>query len=153
MRNILVSVLVAVLIGAVVYVLSVYVLVDDETRIERRIEKGRRAIEEESLLTLATLIAEDYHDEFGQDRAMVLGGLRSFFQSTENLKIHIKSRNINVDESNVEAHIEFAISGEIGGERLKDLRPDETVGVTIFFSERGGSWKVIGLSRFQEVPR
>ncbi len=149
-----IAILVAIILLHAVgfYVLYTYVLISDETRIRRVIEKGRKAIEEESLLTAATLIADNYRDEYGQDRGTVLGGLRSLFQSTENLQIDIHSTEITVDNEDAEAVVTFSLSGEHGGHSFRDIAPDRKTGGSVYFAKGDGGWKVAGTSRFRPLP-
>jgi ketosteroid isomerase-like protein len=68
--------------------------VSEETRIRRAIAKMEQAIEDNQIVALADLIAGNYHDEHGLDKASLLAAVRSVRMQYAALLIHITDINI-----------------------------------------------------------
>lgn len=142
MRRSVAACVIAPLLGAFVYMLVMHVFISDETRIERQIQKGRKALENEAILSIASLVAEDYRDEYGHDRAELLAGLRSFFQTADELQIDITRIRVSVGKLEAEALVQFTIS-VVDGQRLDAVGYGGAGTAWLRFSKQAGSWQVI----------
>jgi len=143
MRRFIAACVVAPLLVVLAYRLVTDVFITEETKIERQIHKGRKAVENESILTVASLVAEDYRDKYGHDRSELLAGLRSFFQTTDGLQISITEVHVTVDDTGAEAFVRFSISGVLDGQRFEGLGSNGAETVWLRFTKRDGSWQVI----------
>ena len=144
MKSLVVGIATALLLAVIAYVLLAHVFISEETRIERQIQRGRKAIEDEAILTIASLVAVDYRDDQGHDRSALLAGLRSFFQTVDEVLIGITSMRVTVTDSRAEVSIQFRISGTLDSERFSGLGSRETETVQLRFSKRAGSWQLVG---------
>ena len=143
MRRLIAVSLVALLLAVILYMVATRVFISEEARIEKQIQRGRKAIEDESILTIALMVAEDYRDESGNDRSTLLAQVRHFFQVADNLKLGIRSVNVTVADSEAEALIRFTISGMLSGESFAGLGSTGPESARLRFSRRSGSWQVV----------
>ncbi|MFH1741816.1 MAG: hypothetical protein ABIH23_22660 [bacterium] len=143
MRHLIVISLTILIIALIIYVLIHYVFISEETRIERQIEKGRKAVENESILSISSLISENYRGEFGQDRSEFFALIHQFFQHVENSKINIVSREIDVIGNEAVVSVHFTLSGTINGQPFTGLEAEQMDKIRLRFVKQDGSWKVV----------
>ena len=68
-----------ILLAVVGFVLYRYVLVSEEKRVRRMVRKGAQAVEDQSVLRCADLVAQDYSDSNGFDKRMLVDAARRMF--------------------------------------------------------------------------
>lgn len=81
------------------WVLMSYVLISEEERIERTIERGRRAVENGSIFTLQNLLATNYSDSSGMSREEITGALHNLFRETSDRQINIINCDVSIEEN------------------------------------------------------
>ncbi|MGC9326531.1 MAG: nuclear transport factor 2 family protein [Candidatus Hinthialibacter sp.] len=134
-------------LAAVSWFLLTYVLISEEQKIERVIEKARCSVESGSLLSLAPLFSPDYRHENGMGREDVLAGLRELFQQTKDRRVRVLRSAIDVQDDNAEASVTFIFSAKTPHAHLsfEDLLSDSmsnTKAIQITFQRDGRSWKI-----------
>jgi len=72
------------------YVLYRYVLISEEERVRRFVEKGTEAVEDRSLLRVGNLLATDYSDGFGLDRGGILSAAKNAFETFDSIQVEIR---------------------------------------------------------------
>ncbi|HQO33538.1 MAG TPA: hypothetical protein PLG59_02685 [bacterium] len=143
MKRILISILVLLLIVLSFYVLFHFVFISDETRIQRRIEKGRAAIEKENLLTLAGLVSEKYRGNVGTEKSELLGNLHQLFQMSENIRIQVHSTEIRVNGTEADVSVRFTMSGTLDGKDFSGVQSGETETIGLRFAKEDRAWRVV----------
>ncbi len=140
------------LFAVIVWVLLTYVLISDETRVRRVIEKGRICVEKGSILPLGGLLSAQYQDAGGADRAMALQALRSLFQDTSERTIYTTSVDVQVDDDRADAIVKyrFQFKGKTNSPRLQqmiDKAAQETQTIHIQFQKEKKTWRIIRTGR------
>jgi len=89
-----------ILIGAVVVFLAWQiwqrVFVTDEARVKKQLAIMVRAVEKGDLLRLSDALAADYSDDWGMDKATLLGAVRAFRGQYDALFIHVSDLTVTV---------------------------------------------------------
>lgn len=105
------------LVGSVIglavlaWFLLTYVLISDERKVLRTIEKARCSVESGSVLTLAGLLAANYHHENGMDRSEAIGALQELFHQTKNLRVTLLHSSVRVNGDRAEAQVNYLLTG------------------------------------------
>jgi len=134
-------------VSVLAWFLLTYVLVSDEERIHRLIEKGCRGVESGSLFVLSNLLATDYQHEGGLGREEVLGGLRSLFEDTTNRRVRVFRDQVKVQDGRAEAEITFSFSAQspssnaVHQEILSQAGRERSI-VRVDLVKDGRSWKI-----------
>lgn len=129
--------------GLIVYTLF---FVSEETRIAKRLEKGRKAFEAERVLTMAGLISADYSDEYGYEKATLLRVMQSFFSDHRDIQVEFVSTEIECTaEDRAHVRLRLRFGGDVANESFHDvsLRNPRGVVFRIDLVKRGRSWKVV----------
>jgi len=92
--------------------LLTYVLLSEEEKIERLIEKARYSVENGSALSLGVLLSPSYQHENGMDASEVLASLNELYQQTKNRRIHLLNVSIQVNHDEADAKVKFLITGQ-----------------------------------------
>ena len=140
-------------VGAIVFLaitawfLLTYVLVSDEIKVKRVIEKGRCCVENGSILTISSLFAPQYRHENGMGSAEVLRILNDLFQQTKERRIRIMRNEIDVEGTQAEATVTFLFTGKTSHshpvfQTLLSDSSEESQEVVVSFSKEGRSWKI-----------
>ena len=79
------------------------VFVTDETRVKRLITSMKQSVEQGNVLRLSDAIAQDYSDDFGADKSMLLGGIRSYHQRYQAIFIYITDLKVTVEPDRTRA--------------------------------------------------
>ncbi len=127
MRNVFVFIggLALLIIGA--WFIFTYVLITDEDRIHRLVQKSKHGFESGSILTLSDVFAPGYTDRGGADKAQVLQTLRFFFDATSSRTIQMYSVDIELNEDKAKVAVECKIDadmesgGAFGSSRLNQF--------------------------------
>jgi hypothetical protein len=101
-----------VFMAVLVWFLFAYVFVSENQRILKSLEKGRLAVQNGSILSLGGLLAPDYVDSSGMDKAMALRALADFFQSTTDRQIVFTDVSIEVNEDRAQALVAFVFKAK-----------------------------------------
>lgn len=143
MKPLLFIISLIVIFAVVVWYLLAYVLVSDEQRIRWIIEKGRLGIENGSLFTLSNLLAPDYQDSSGMDRAMVLGSLQQLFQETKNRRLIITKTIVSVHDLEAEAEVTFSFLSDYSGTvQIPKALKDAPQTIHVVFRKSGRQWLI-----------
>jgi len=78
------------LLAVVGYVLYRYVWVSEEERVRRMVRQGAEAVEAQSLLRCADLVAQDYSDSNGFDKRTLLDAARRMFERFSKIEAQIE---------------------------------------------------------------
>ncbi len=134
-------------IAVISWFMLTYVLVSDEQRVERTIEKARRCVENGSLIRFASMLADDYHHENGLGRDEVLGSLKELFQQTSDIRIRLISTSTTVDGSMAQSTVRFLFAAKSIHKYpyIQSLLSDaskESKAIHITFVKQGRSWEI-----------
>ena len=118
------------------------VFVTDEQRVQRQLSALAHAVEIGGWLKLEDGIAPDYSDDFGFDKATVIGAVRSFRAQYDALMIFITSLKIEIAPDHQTAQANFiakVLAKAPGTIRESEIRADR---YRIYFRKIDGEWKM-----------
>lgn len=92
--------------------LLTYVLLSEEEKIERLIEKARYSVENGSALSLGVLLSPSYQHENGMDSSEILASFNELYQQTKNRRIHVLNVSIQVNHDEAEAKVAFLFTSQ-----------------------------------------
>ncbi len=129
------------------WVLMTYILISEEERIERTIERGRRAVEKGSIFTLQNLLAANYSDSSGMSREEITGALHNLFRETSERQINIITCHISIDETKqtAQASVKYTFQFQSSSNLMHHYlsKPSNTTRqVQIHLQKIGGRWKI-----------
>lgn len=126
------------------WILMTYVFVSDEERILRIIEKGRRAVESGSTLSLNSLLSADYLHEGRIDKRTAIGGLRRLFQETDDRRIQLIGSDVSVDGDQASAIVEFTFDAEGNANFPPGVSPggSESRRIELEFERSRNRWRI-----------
>jgi len=108
------------------FVLYRYVLISEEERVRRMVDKGAEAVEEQSLRRCAGLVSRDYSDSNGFDRRTLLDAARRMFESFT--KIEVQIADLSFDQPPV----------KVAGGESEEWRAQVRLRLSVkFYDERG----------------
>jgi len=145
MKAFFIFISVIVLFAIVSWVLLSFVLVSDEQKIRWVIEKGRHGIQSGSLLTFSHILAADYQDSSGMDRAMLLSTLQSLFHEARNRRLLILKESIRVHENRAEADIEFVLQADLDHSQLSRALAgsrNDARSLRVYLTKEGRQWVI-----------
>lgn len=126
--------------------LMAFVFLTEEERLFRVIEKGRRCVENGSVISLSNILATDYAHEGGIDRRTALGAMRQLFQDTKNRRIQLLDHQVRVDGERASARVEFTVIADKIGNRPRDpsglFLGDDVRTIELDFRKEKGRWRV-----------
>ena len=85
-------------------------LAGEKGRVRKCIMEGRQAIETKNIFACSAMISENYHDKYGNDRAMVIYAAKETFSFYKKITIRIEKMEIRLNESKNEADGELVAS-------------------------------------------
>lgn len=91
-RRYLAGVLLVAVVGLVLYR---YVWVSEEERVRRMVGKGAKAVEEQSVLRCADLVAPDYSDSTGFDKRTLVDAARRMFERFGKIEAQIEQMSFD----------------------------------------------------------
>ena len=121
------------------------VFVTDAQRVQRQLSRLAHAVETGGWLKLEDGIARDYSDDFGFNKATLLGGVRSFRAQYDALLIFITSLKVEVapDQQTAQAiFIAKVLAKAHGTIRESEIRADR---YRVYFRKTDGGWKITRL--------
>jgi hypothetical protein len=83
------------------------IFVTDEQRIQHLIGGMEKAVETGNLLKLESAVAQDYGDDFGLDKSLLLGAVRAFRGQYDGVLILVSDLKITVEPDHQEAQAVF----------------------------------------------
>lgn len=96
--------------GVIAYLLSHYVFVSEQKRIERLLERAEIAVEDQSLFSCSRMVSDAYSDSRGFDRSMLLGAARQMFSRFEKIDVdRERTQFVHLPETTVEGRTFEAI--------------------------------------------
>jgi ketosteroid isomerase-like protein len=119
------------------------VFVTDETRIRRQISTMVSATEKGDVLRLSDALAADYSDDWGLDKSMLIGAVRSFRSQYDALFIHLGDLTVTVDPDHQKAQAVFIakiIAKAKGSLSESEVRADR---FRLYFRKSDSGWKLI----------
>ncbi|MBI1390700.1 MAG: hypothetical protein GC154_19900 [bacterium] len=123
-----------------------FVLLSDKDRVDRLIERGRRAVESGSILTLSGVLAPEYLHAGGVDRRTVLGAMQDFFSRTTDRQVRLISSRVEIEGARARATIEFTAHAESNGAEvpLPGLRgnEDSIYVMSLELSKESSRWRI-----------
>ena len=135
-----------ILIGAVVVFLAWQiwqrVFVTDEARIKKQLAIMVRAVEKGDLLRLSDALAADYSDDWGMDKATLLGAVRAFRGQYDALFIHVSDLTVTVAPEHQTAQAVFiakVLARAKGSPTETEVRADR---FRLRFRKTDSGWKL-----------
>ena len=119
--------------------------VTDEQRVQRQLATLVKAVEDGRWLTLEAGIDHDYRDDFGFDKATVIGGARSFRAQYDALLIFLTGLKVEVAPDRQTAQAVFVakvLAKAHGTISESEVRADR---YRIYFRQTDGGWKMTQL--------
>ena len=105
MRNVFVFIGGLFLLIAGAWVLFTFVLITDEDRVHRLIQKCKQGFESGSVLSITGVFAPDYTDRSGADKAVVIRVLQSLFDATSSRLLQFSSIEVDISENSAQAQM------------------------------------------------
>jgi len=118
------------------------VFVTDETRIQRQISVMVNATEKGDVLRLSDALAVDYSDDWGLDKSMLIGAVRSFRSQYDALFIHLSDLTVTIDPDHQKAQAVFIakiIAKAKGSLSESEVRADR---FRLYFRKSDLGWKL-----------
>jgi ketosteroid isomerase-like protein len=118
------------------------VFVTDETRIRRQISTMVNATEKGDVLRLSDALAADYSDDWGLDKSMLVGAVRSFRSQYDALFIHLSDLTVTIDPDHQKAQAVFIakiIAKAKGSLSESEVRADR---FRLYFRKSDSGWKL-----------
>ena len=118
------------------------VFVTDETRIRRQISTMVSATEKGDVLRLSDALAADYSDDWGLDKSMLIGAVRSFRSQYDALFIHLSDLTVTIDPDHQKAQAVFiatVIAKAKGSLSESEVRADR---FRLHFRKSDSGWKL-----------
>ena len=118
------------------------VFVTDETRLRRQISIMVSATEKGDVLRLSDALAGDYGDDWGLDKSMLVGAVRSFRSQYDALFIHLSDLTVTIDPDHQKAQAIFVakiIAKAKGSLSESEVRADR---FRLYFRKSDSGWKL-----------
>jgi ketosteroid isomerase-like protein len=119
------------------------VFVTDETRVRHQISVMVSAVEKGDVLRLSDALAGDYSDDWGMDKSMLIGAVRSYRAQYDALFIHLSDLTVTVDPDHQKAQAVFiakVIAKAKGNLSESEVREDR---FRLYFRKNDSGWKLI----------
>jgi ketosteroid isomerase-like protein len=116
--------------------------VTDEKRIKKQISIMAGAVEKGDVLRLSDALAGDYSDDWGLDKSMLLGAVRSFRAQYDALFIHISDLTVTVDPDHQKAQAIFiakVLAKAKGSVSESEVRADR---FRLYFRKTDSGWNL-----------
>lgn len=128
----------------------------EQARIKKFIMTGKARIEKKNLLGISDMVSFDYKDKYGNDRATLVFGVKSFVSYYKDVFINIESVDVKLNEARTEADVEVValIIGRTGqgasGAVTQGLEGEKGKFRLKLVKENDG-WKLLDLEFLQPV--
>ena len=153
-RRVVIGLLLLAVLGFVLYR---YVFISEEERVRRMVRKGAAAVERESILRCADLVAQDYFDSSGFDKRTLVDAARRMFESFTKIEARIETlsfddppaRRSGGEGGEWEARVRLRMSVKLHDERgvaeLIDENPRAGQFVLLSLVKRNRRWLLKGM--------
>ncbi|MGA2140361.1 MAG: hypothetical protein ABSH14_16005 [Verrucomicrobiia bacterium] len=138
----LLRIVIVAIAGFVLWQVWQRVFVTDETRIRRQISVMVSATEKGDVLRLSDALAADYSDDWGLDKSMLIGAVRSFRSQYDALFIHVSDLTVTIDPGHEKAQAVFiakVIAKAKGSLSESEVRADR---FRLYFRKSDSGWKL-----------
>ena len=138
----LLRIIVVVVAGFVLWRAWQWLFVTDEMRIKRQVSIMTSAVEHGDVVRLSDAIAGDYSDDWGLDKSMLLGGVRSFRAQYDAVFIHISDLTVTIDPDKQKAQAVFIakiLAKAKGSLSESEIREDR---FRLYFRKTDDGWKL-----------
>lgn len=118
------------------------VFVTDEKRVKKQLAIMVSAVEKSDVLRLSDALAGDYSDDWGLDKSMLLGAVRSFRAQYDALFIHISDLTVTVEPDHQKAQAIFiakVLAKAKGSVTESEVRADR---FRLYFRKTDSGWKL-----------
>ncbi|MDD4879185.1 MAG: hypothetical protein PHR22_01860 [Candidatus Omnitrophica bacterium] len=128
----------------------------EQARIKKFIMTGKARIEKKNLLGISDMVSFDYKDKYGNDRAALVFGVKSFASYYKDVFINIESVDIKLNEAKTEADVEVValIIGRTGqgtSETIMQGLEGEKDKFRLKLVKEENGWKLVDLEFLQPV--
>jgi len=130
------------LAAAVLYLCVRLFSVDDESRIRKVVYSGVVGFEREDIFRCASIISDNYSDQYGNSKASFIGIIKDLFSDYSDLRVEIKQLQINVEKEGSGADVGFVCYFKKTGE--KQIYYDKGK-LKIIFRKEAGHWKIFSV--------
>ena len=122
-----------------------YLIVSDEARIKRVINKGRAAIEQEDFEGALTHVSREYQDDYGLNKMAIAALLKRLYAQFDDINIHVGEIYIVIREAGLgEATLHTWVTARWGEEIGYIVGSAENPSRGVFtLAKEGRQWRVI----------
>ena len=132
-------VFIVTLAAAVLYLCVRLLSVDDESRVRKVVYSGVVGFEREDILRCASIISDNYSDQYGNSRAVFIGIIKDIFSDYSDIRVEIKQLQIKAEENDSVADVGFVCYFKKTGQ--KQIYYDKGK-LKIIFKKDDGRWKI-----------
>jgi hypothetical protein len=117
--------------------------VTDEMRVRRQISALTSAVEKDDILRLSNALASEYSDDWGMDKATLLGAVRSYRAQYDVVFIHISDETVTVDPDHQKAQSIFIAKiiakarGSLSDSEVREER------FRLYFRKNDSAWELV----------
>ena len=129
----------------------------EQAKIHKFIMTGKARIEKKNILGLSDMVSYNYKDKYGNDRANIIYGAKSFVSYYKDVLINIESTDIKLNEAKTEADVEVVAliigrTGQQGSQEtiMQGLEGEKDKFRLKLIKEENG-WKLLELEFLQPI--
>ena len=125
----------------------------EEGRVRKFVLQGKKVIEAKNILGLTQLIADDYHDKYGNDRQTLLYIFREVFGYYSQMLVHIESIEVSLDDSKTSASVEILalVIGKTAQNNTEKILEGEKGRMKLRLIKEDKIWKLHGVESFEAM--
>jgi len=125
----------------------------EEGRVRKFVLQGKKVIEAKNILGLTQLIADDYHDKYGNDRQTLLYIFREVFGYYSQILVHIESIEVSLDDSKTSASVEILalVIGKTAQNNTEKILEGEKGAIKLRLIKEEKIWKLQGVESFEAM--
>ena len=125
----------------------------EEGRVRKFVLQGKKVIEAKNILGLTQLIADDYHDKYGNDRQTLLYIFREVFGYYSQILVHIESIEVSLDDSKTSASVEILalVIGKTAQNNTEKILEGDKGAIKLRLIKEEKIWKLQGVESFEAM--
>jgi len=125
----------------------------EEGRVRKFVLQGKKVIEAKNILGIPQLIADDYHDKYGNDRQTLLYIFREVFGYYSQMLVHIESIEVSLDDSKTSASVEILalVIGKTAQNNTEKILEGEKGRMKLRLIKEDKIWKLQGVESFEAM--
>ena len=125
----------------------------EEGRVRKFVLQGKKVIEAKNILGLTQLIADDYHDKYGNDRQTLLYIFREVFGYYSQMLVHIESIEVSLDDPKTSASVEILalVIGKTAQNNTEKILEGEKGRIKLKLIKEEKIWKLQGVESFEAM--